>query len=110
MIARHVETSCGRASGQGYGKSCTSVGIGSHRALTSNRHLMVKLTPDVGASPAVHVGAAKLRFLNTPRGIPRAHSKCDDGLPSLHLWSPPPSSTDVSTSEVAEKECALRHE
>src|SRR5262245_62482560 len=26
------------------------------------------------------------------------------GLPSLHLWSPPPSSTDVSTSEVGREE------
>src|SRR5262245_15711053 len=27
-------------------------------------------------------------------------------LPSLNLWPPPPSSTDVSTSEVAGKKCA----
>jgi len=27
-----------------------------------------------------------------------------DGLPRLNLWSPPPSSTDVSTSEVGREE------
>src|SRR5262245_14965168 len=44
------------------------------------------------------------------------HSECDgsitssadlatcDGLPSLNLWSPPPSSTDLSTSEVGREE------